>query len=134
MKDPNAIKGKKVFLVEDDAFLTKIIKQKISDAGCDFFNSLNGESSIAVIEKEMPDVIILDLLLPGGIDGFGVLQKIKEHPALKTIPVIILSNLSKPSEIERGIELGAFRYILKSSIEPDEILDHVESALLSIVR
>lgn len=134
MKNPEIVKGKKIFLVEDDKFLTKIIQTKLTQVGTVFNNCENGTDAISLIEKDIPDVILLDLMFPGGIDGFTVLEKIKSHSQLKNIPVIILSNLSEPAQIEKGMNLGAFRYIVKASIVPDEIVDHIESALVSGIK
>ncbi len=134
MKSLEAINGKKIFLVEDDKFLTKIIKDKLTKAGSILNNCENGDDAISSLEQDSPDVILLDIMFPGGIDGFKVLEQIKSNDKLKSIPVIILSNLSEPSHIEKGMKLGAFRYIVKASIVPDEIIDHVGSAIISRVK
>jgi|SRR3989344_1820373 len=132
--DTNSLKGKKILLVEDDLFFSKIIESKLYHTGCDFVHAKDGETSFILLEKEVPDVIILDILLPGGIDGFGVLEKIKADEKLKHIPVVILSNLGQVSDVEKGMSLGAFRYIVKASIIPDEIIPHLVSAINSTVK
>lgn len=63
------------------------------------------------------------------MDGFAILEKIKADPDFKDIPVIILSNLSQPEDIEKGIRLGAFRYLTKALVTPTEIVESIESAL-----
>lgn len=134
MKNSDSIKNKTIFLIEDDKFLSKLLGGKLTNAGCNYIYAADANEAIAILEHNIPDVIILDLLLPGGIDGFSLLQKIKSDERLKNIPVIILSNLSSPGEIAHGMKLGAYRYLVKASIVPDEVLDHIESALLSGIK
>jgi len=128
------LKSKKILLVEDDVFLSNIIENKLLKVGSDFSHAKNGEDALAMLEKLVPDVILLDILFPGGIDGFGVLEKIKADERLKKVPVIILSNLGQLSDIEKGMDRGAFRYIVKASIVPEEIIKHIESAVSSTVK
>src|ERR1700690_492685 len=103
--------GKKVFLVEDDEFFVKLVAKKLDESKCVFGSAGTGVEAMAYLQNNIPDVVILDLMLPGGLDGFGVLQKMKKDDRLKKIPVIILSNLSGPADIQKGMDLGAFRYL-----------------------
>lgn len=119
--------GKKVLLVEDDLFFTKLVDKKLSNSKCVFSHVGTGAEAITFLENNIPDVVLLDIMLPGGLDGFGVLKKMKEDERLKNVPVIILSNLSSPADIERGMSLGAFRYLVKASITPNDILSHLAS-------
>jgi len=79
-------------------------------------------------ERLKPDVILLDLLLPG-MDGFQFLTKIKSHAVLKTIPVLVLSNLSDPKDIERARSLGATDFAPKSETD----LSVIESKIKKIL-
>lgn len=119
--------GKKVLLVEDDLFFTTLISDQLVASQCDFNNVLTGDDAIKFLEKNTPDVILLDIMLPGTLDGFAVLKKMKDDERLKKIPVIILSNLSSPADIEKGMSLGAFRYLIKASMIPSEIIGHLAS-------
>jgi len=134
MTDSSHIAGKKILLVEDDHLYVDLIARKLTNSKCTFLFVYSGEEAIDVIQKNTPDVILLDVMLPGSIDGFGVLEKIKKDDKFKDIPVIILSNLSGPKDIERGMNLGAFRYLVKSSIVPSDILGHLESVFISKVK
>ena len=71
---------------------------------------------------------MLDLILPG-IDGFEVLSRTKEDPALSQIPVIILSNLGQKEEVERGLKLGAIDYLIKAHFTPGEIIEKIRAIL-----
>lgn len=128
------IAGKKIFLVEDDLFFANMISDKITRAGGILLHSPDGEKAMEEIEKELPDVFLLDLLLPGKIDGFGVLERIKKNIKLKDKPVLIISNLSQPEDIERGMKLGAFRYLVKSNVTPSEIIEHLANTLNAKIK
>jgi len=115
-------------MVEDDKFYVGLIAQKLSDAKCIFSHVLSGDEALPALQKDIPDVLLLDIMLPGKVDGFGVLEEIRANEKTKNLPVIILSNLSDPQSIERGISLGALHYVVKSSIIPSEIIEYIESA------
>ena len=131
MPNKNILTDKKIFLIEDDMFFSNMISAKLANFQCTLINSTNGKEALESLEKEKPDIILLDLLLPGGMDGFAILEKIKSNSILKDIPVIILSNLSQAEDIEKGMELGAFRYLTKALVSPNEIVENIESALNS---
>ena len=68
---------------------------------------------LALQTKPLPNVVILDLELPGGVSGFKILQKIRAHPIIKDMPVIIFSGHSGPQELQQGLSLGADAYLSK---------------------
>ena len=119
---------KKILIVEDDKFLRELISQKLMKSEFDIAEAVDGEKGVEAAKSEKPDLILLDLILPG-IDGFEVLSKIKEDPMTKEIPVIILSNLGQKEDIERGLKLGADDYMIKAHFMPDEIVAKVKTAL-----
>ncbi len=129
MANSKVLNGKKILLVEDDNFLSNMIAQKLADSGSIFLHAASGEEAVATLQRETPDVVLLDLLLPGSTDGFAVLEKMRANHNVKNIPVIVLSNLSRPQDIERAMTLGASRYLVKASVVPDEIVSFLESAL-----
>lgn len=120
--------GKKVLWIEDDSFLSGLIGQRFGELGAILFSANNGKDAIDITKAEKPDIILLDILLPG-IGGFEILKSIKEDPATKDIPVIILSNLSQKSDIEKGQKLGAVKFLIKASVNLDEIVAEVEKVL-----
>ncbi len=120
---------KKIIWVEDDKFLNDIISRKLSVVECTFLHSSNGEEALKMIEKEIPDVVILDIILPG-IDGFDVLERIKANPITKNIPVIMLSNLNLADNEIRSKKLGADRFLIKATLTLDAILDQIREVLL----
>ncbi|KKR00627.1 MAG: Response regulator receiver protein [Candidatus Nomurabacteria bacterium GW2011_GWF2_40_31] len=122
------LEGKKVVWVEDDQFLNDIITRKLSMVKCTFFHASEGEEALKIINKEIPDIIMLDIIL-SGMDGFEILRRIKAEPKTKHIPVILLSNLGQKSDIEKGEKLGAARFIVKATITPNEIIDQIKEVL-----
>ncbi|MES3031760.1 MAG: response regulator [Patescibacteria group bacterium] len=120
--------GKKIMWVEDDQFLNDIIARKLSATKCLFFHATEGEEALKIINQEMPDIIMLDIIL-SGIDGFEILRRVKSEPKTKNIPVILLSNLGQASDIEKGQKLGAARFMVKATVTPNEIIDQIKEVL-----
>lgn len=123
-KGPDCLTGKKVMWVEDDKFLNDLIAQKLSLCGCKLFHAEDGESAIPIAAKEKPDVIMLDLLLPG-MNGFEILQAIKANPDSKDIPILVLSNFSQQGDLDRCKKLGAVNFLVKASVTLDEIVGEI---------
>lgn len=119
---------KTILIVEDDKFLRELIAQKLSREGFGVLEAVDGEQGIEQIREKKPDLVLLDLILPG-MDGFDVLAKIKEEPTLAAIPVVILSNLGQRDDIERGLQLGAKDYLIKAHFTPGEVIDKIKGAL-----
>ncbi|MFH1510015.1 MAG: response regulator [Candidatus Nealsonbacteria bacterium] len=118
----------KILIVEDDKFLRELISQKLLKEQYDVSVAIDGEEGIKKIIEEKPDMVLLDLILPG-IDGFEVLTKMKNDPTVSNIPVIILSNLGQKEDIERGLKLGATDYMIKAHFTPGEIIEKIRSIL-----
>lgn len=119
---------KKILIIEDDKFLRELIVQKLIKEGYNIAEAIDGEEGIKQVKEEKPDLVLLDLILPG-IDGFEVLAQIKEDPKLSAIPVIILSNLGQKEDVEKGLKLGAVDYLIKAHFTPGEIIDKIRSVL-----
>ncbi|MFH1790325.1 MAG: response regulator [bacterium] len=126
-KKKNADK-KNVLLVEDDIFLAGIYKKKFEVEGFKISVSDNGEKGLVDAKKKQPDIILLDILLPK-LDGFAVLKALKADPAVKDIPVILLTNLGQKDDVEKGIEMGAEDYLIKIHFKPSEVVEKVRKVL-----
>ncbi len=120
----SATPKKKVLWVEDDKLIGTILAKKLVSSGIDLFHAKNGEEALEALKVSIPDVIVLDLILPG-MSGFDILQKIRMDERLKKIPVMILSNLSKQSDIERAKLLGAQKFMVKAASSLDQIASEV---------
>ena len=119
---------KKILIVEDDKFLRELIVQKLNKEGYNVSEAIDGEEGIKKIKEKKPDLVLLDLILPG-IDGFEVLTKMKEDSTLSSIPVIILSNLGQKDDVEKGLKLGAVDYLIKAHFTPGEIIEKIKFVL-----
>ena len=120
--------AKTILIIEDDKFLRELIAQKLIKEGYRASEAVEGEEGLKKIQEEKPDLVLLDLILPG-IDGFEVLSRMKADPNLAQIPVVILSNLGQKEEIERGLKLGAIDFMIKAHFTPREIIEKVNSVL-----
>ncbi|MDP3882665.1 MAG: response regulator [Candidatus Staskawiczbacteria bacterium] len=120
---------KKILIVEDDAFLRDLINKKLSSAGFEVSEAIDGEKGLEKTKEEKPDLILLDLLLPT-IDGFEVLAKLKESQDTSAIPVIVLSNLGQKEDVDKGLSLGATDYLIKAQFTPEEIILKVKEAFV----
>ena len=121
-------KGYKVLLIEDDLFLSKILSSKFKKEGFLIELALDGEEGLKKIKSFMPDIILLDLIMPKK-NGFEVLEEIKLNDKIKNIPVIILSNLGQDSDISKGKELGAVDYLIKANFSLKEVVAKVREYL-----
>ncbi len=113
-----------VLIIEDEQMLCGLMVKKLERSGFAVQGVFDGEMGIRAIEKKKPDVILLDLLLPG-IDGFEVLRHLKSDQRFKDIPVIIVSNLGEPSDVAKARNAGAAEYIIKANYSPDQIVKKV---------
>jgi DNA-binding response OmpR family regulator len=117
-----------ILIVEDDNFLADIYQKKFEMEGFKVSTANNGEKALVDIKKKMPDLVLLDILLPK-LDGFAVLEKVKADSAVKSIPIILLTNLGQQDDVQRGLEKGAADYLIKTHFKPSEVVDKVKQVL-----
>lgn len=103
---------KLVAVVDDEPETNEMIAEMIRLSGHEVVTSFDGFSAMRLISNEMPDLVILDVMMPD-ISGFEVLRFIHRDPRLKKIPVIVLSARSRPEDIREGIRAGANLYLTK---------------------
>ena len=119
----------KVFVVEDDSFLKDILGQRLSEQAYDLLYASDADTAIETIIREKPDIILLDILLPGERNGFDVLQTVRGSADTKDIPVIILSNLGQQEDKDKAKELGANDFLVKSDSPIDEVIEKIQKYL-----
>ncbi len=117
---------KKVMLVEDDRFLSSLIKARLEKDGFTVTQAFDGEQAIQILMADRPNLVILDLIMPK-TNGFEVLKTISLTPGLADTPVIIVSNLAQDSDIEKARQLGAKEYFVKVKISIDDLVDKIKS-------
>lgn len=123
-----AKKTYQVLLVEDDSFLANIYKTKFELEDFKVTVAGNGELGLKEAKKKKPDIILLDILLPK-MDGFTVLEQLKQDSDLKDVPVILLTNLGQKDDVKKGLELGAKDYLIKAHFKPSETVEKVRNVL-----
>jgi len=121
----------KILLIEDDFFLSFLLKNRLEREKINVIIAKNGEEALNLLESTNPDLILLDLILPKK-SGFEVMEEIKSNPRiiLKKTPIVIISNLGQPEDISRCEELGAVDYIVKAKTSIDELIGKIKSFLV----
>lgn len=114
----------KILVVEDDKFLRELILRKLKEENYETVSAIDGEEGVTRVQQERPDLVLLDLILPG-MNGFDALKKMKEIPEVAEIPVVVLSNLGQKEDVERALKLGAKDYLVKAHFTLDEIVEKV---------
>lgn len=119
---------KKIVLVEDDQMLAELYQTRLELAGYTCLVANDGLSGLALIEKELPDLVLLDLMLPY-VSGDEILRAMRESDWGKAIKAIFLTNISE-SEAPEGIqELGFEQYIIKANLVNDQLAEIVKGYL-----
>ena len=118
---------KRLLIVEDNHELQDILKERFSQENLEVIQAFTGEEGLGEVKQHPPDMVLLDIMLPGGMNGFDVLEQVKKNPLLKNIHVIVLTNLD--SEQKTALDIGAEDYIVKSNISLDEIVLKVKNQI-----
>ena len=121
----------KVLLVEDSKLLRLVNERTLTKAGYTVTTAADGEEGLRFAQEKLPDVILLDMLLPK-LSGPDVLRKLKESPATAAIPVIVLSSLSQKNE-KKLLEDGAAAYFEKSGLDLDKNSDRLAAAVETVL-
>jgi len=114
-----------ILIVEDDVFLADLYKTKFVLEGFKVNVAYDGEKGLEMASKNLPDIILLDLVLPK-LSGFEILKAVKSSNKTKEIPVILLTNLSQKSDVEKGLKLGAADYLIKAHFMPSEVVEKIK--------
>ena len=121
--------AKKILIVEDDMFLQGLATTKLQKEGFDMLVAGDSASASKVLETNTPDLIILDIILPGETDGLGILKKVRENIKTMRTPVIMFSNMSDDANVKKAKELGADEFMVKSNFTLDELADKINELL-----
>jgi len=117
----------KVLVVDDDRLSAELIDGVLRSAGFVSSYTCNPERALAMIEAELPDLIVMDVIMPS-IDGFELCRRVRQHPALQFTPIIFVTRKGELEERVRGLEVGGNDYIAKP-FEPQELVARVRSHL-----
>ena len=119
---------KKILIIEDDAFLSKLLARQLETSGFATVLAATGQEALSAASAQPADMVLLDIMLPD-VDGFDLLKQIKTDSKSKAAPVIIISNLGQAEDITQGKKLGAVDYIVKSDLSLDELVKKVRQYL-----
>ena len=118
-------KKQKILIVDDDQLLLNIYTQKFAKGGFEVAASAKGEEALEKLRGGFePDILLLDLVMPS-LDGFDLLEKMKEEKLIKKASVIMLTNQGQKSDIGRAKKLGVSGYIMKANTTPSEVLSRI---------
>ena len=116
-----------ILLVDDQPANLQVLLQTLGSLGCKLLVAKSGEAALTIVQKARPDLILLDIMMPG-IDGFEVCRRLKADPATEKIPIIFLSALDETADKVRGLQLGAVDYVAKP-FQPEEVIARVNTHL-----
>jgi len=125
---PAAPRRPLVLFIEDDPAILEMYRMQLAADGLEVVTALEGGAGLAAARKRRPDLILLDLRLPG-IDGLEVLTALKGDPNLAEVYVVVLSNYGDPDMVRQGLRLGATLYLLKSQTVPGELSRKIRELL-----
>jgi len=120
----------KILIVDDESYIRMLIEQTLEDLEDEEVELLfaeNGEDALAAIQKERPDLVFLDVMMPK-MNGIDVCQKVKEDSSLEKVHIILLTAKGQEADKKKGLEVGANRYMTKP-FDPDELLDIAREVL-----
>ncbi len=118
----------KILIIEDDRFIAKMYQTKLGLEGYTVEVAENGAIGIEKIKSFSPDLVLLDIIMPE-VDGFQVLETIRDDPTINSTPVIVMSNLAQEDHLKRARALGAKDYIVKSQLTPADVVKKIKETL-----
>ncbi|MDR0887439.1 MAG: response regulator [Candidatus Nomurabacteria bacterium] len=119
---------KKILIVEDDAGLAQVYRDRLEIEGFETVEAHNGEDALVMATKERPDLILLDVMMPK-INGFDVLDILKNTPETMNIHVLMLSALADEDNIIKSERMGADDYMIKSQVVIDDMVNKIREVL-----
>lgn len=119
---------KSILLIEDEDAIILPLKIKLEKEGFKLNIAKDGEVGLAMLKSEKPDLVLLDIILPK-MNGFEILERIKKEDEAIGTPIIIISNLAREGEINRGLSLGAKDFIVKTNLSLDNLVGKIRKFL-----
>ena len=118
-----------ILLVDDDQLLRQMYEQYLTGDEYDVVTAADGEACLRALEDCHPQAIVLDLMMPGSLDGFDVLRRLKDNPEWREIPVVVFSSRGAPEDIDTALGLGAADYLVKTQSTPNDVVQKVHDVL-----
>lgn len=123
----------KILIIEDDPLISRMYQKIFSFEGFDVEVASDGQEGLDKVRANLPTVILLDVMMPK-MNGLETLEKLKQDPATKAIPVVMLTNLDGEQDAETALLNGAVKYIVKSEYDPKEIVNMVKEIIAGYTR
>lgn len=120
--------GAKVLVIEDDSFLSSLLKGRFEKEGFEVRQAFDGDQALEILKEEIPDIILLDLIMPKK-SGFEVLESLSLDPRLSRVPVVIVTNLAQEEDIEKVRSLGALEYFVKARTSIDDLIQKIREII-----
>ena len=117
-----------ILVVDDEPQIVELVQDYLKQAGFRVLTARDGQTALTVARHERPDLIVLDLMLPGGMDGLDVCRRVRQDAVLGTVPIIMLTARSEETDRLIGLELGADDYVTKP-FSPREVVARVRAVL-----
>lgn len=127
MTEPSIGAQKRLLLIDDDPNLILLVKDYLEFRGYEVTTAENGREALEILEKEMPDMIICDVMMPE-MDGYAFVEQVRKDPRTSWIPVLFLSAKGQSQDRVKGLNTGADVYMVKP-FEPEELVSQVEASL-----
>ncbi|MFC3834109.1 response regulator [uncultured Deinococcus sp.] len=119
---------RRILIVDDHADLRKLIRLTLLGTDYEVFEATSGDEALRRLRDVQPDLIILDVMMPGDLNGYQVCSRVKADPALRHITVILVTARAQAADLQKGEAAGADRYLIKP-FSPMQLLDLVSEAL-----
>lgn len=120
--------NKKILIIEDEEAVLDVYSKELKYAGFDVVGAMDSDTGFQKVLEEMPDLILLDIMLPGA-SGLELLKQLKNNDKTKDIMVVMLTNLDASAVIDEGYKLGAEAYFVKAEFVPSQITEEIKSLL-----
>ena len=121
-------KETKIVILEDDLALARSLSSALGREGCEVFSAVDGETGLRLLEEKKPDLGVLDIVLRRK-SGFEVMEELASKDGLKSIPVVVLTNLESSNDVNRMLELGVKSFLVKTNYSLEEVVGKIKEIL-----
>ncbi len=118
---------KRILVVDDEIYIVHILEFSLTMEGYDVITAADGEEALRRVEEDEPDLVVLDIMMPR-MDGYEVCRRLREDPATRNLPVILLSAKGRPMDRDLGLDAGADDYIVKP-FSPRRLLEKIRELM-----
>lgn len=120
----------RIILIDDDQVLLKLYSTRLAADKHQVFTASNGEEGLQLVSQQIPDIILLDLLMPK-LNGFKFIEELKKNPQTKNIPIIVFSSVANQEQVQRLNQLGVSTFLNKIDVTPTQLVNVINQQLSS---